>query len=154
MNNPTNLAKIAFHVPNEDGTEEFETLWATSLGNNLYKLDNSPFFAYNVSWEDTVEAQKKGADGFPVFKRVVEKSGNRTIRIIFDPPVAEGNESRLMLDQLVALGCSYEGANHTYIAITVPPTVDLWQIRDFLISSTMEWEHADPSYRVLFPDEE
>jgi hypothetical protein len=39
-------AKVLFRVPNEDGTAEVETLWATSLGGDKYQIDNSPFWGY------------------------------------------------------------------------------------------------------------
>lgn len=42
-------AKVLFRVANEDGSTEVETLWATGLGDDRYKLDNSPFYAYSVS---------------------------------------------------------------------------------------------------------
>ena len=66
-------------------------------------------------------AEATADDPRPHFKRVLEKSGNRTIRIIFDPPVDESVASRRILDGIVALGCSYEGANPAYIAINIPP---------------------------------
>ena len=40
----------------QDG-KDVETLWAVPVGENLYRLDNSPFFAYRVSWEDVVHAE-------------------------------------------------------------------------------------------------
>jgi hypothetical protein len=33
---------------NEDGSADVETLWATHLGADEYKLDNSPFYAYGA----------------------------------------------------------------------------------------------------------
>jgi hypothetical protein len=48
FNQPT--AKVLFRVPNNDGSAEVETLWAFDLGNDQYKLGNSPFYAYSVSW--------------------------------------------------------------------------------------------------------
>ena len=39
-----------------NGQECSETLWATTVGNGQYRLENSPFLAYNVSLEDVVHA--------------------------------------------------------------------------------------------------
>ena len=64
----------------QDG-EDVETLWAVHLQENLYRLDNSPFFAYRVSWEDIVETEAD-EDGVLCFSRVAVKSGNRTVRVI------------------------------------------------------------------------
>jgi hypothetical protein len=91
-------------------------------------------------------------EGFPTFQSVVEKSGNRTIRIIFDPPVSPGNVSHDTLQGLVALGCSYEGAKPTYIAINIAPNVALHSVRAYLTERGVQWEHADPSYASLIPD--
>jgi len=78
-------SKVLFRVPEENGSAQVETLWATALGYDEYKLDNSPFYAYSVSWEDIVYAPFNESEGFPTFERVVKKSGHRTIRIIFNP---------------------------------------------------------------------
>ena len=47
-----NMVKVLL----QDG-KDVETLWAVPVGENLYRLDNSPFFAYRVSWEDVVHAE-------------------------------------------------------------------------------------------------
>ena len=146
-------SKVLFRVPADDGTARVETLWATALGNDEYKLDNSPFYAYSVSWEDTVYAPIDPSEGRPTFMRVVKKSGRRTIRIKFDPPVQDGNESDQVLQGLVALGCSYEGANRSYMSIDIPQEVNLERVRQYLIDEGAQWEHADPTYEQLFPNE-
>jgi hypothetical protein len=145
-------AKVLFRVPEEDGSSQTETLWAISLGNDEYKLDNSPFYAYSVSWDDIVYAPYDPAEEFPTYQRVVKKSGNRTVRVIFEPPVEEGNTSDQVLQGLVALGCSYEGANRGYMSINIPPEIELNQIREYLVAREAQWEHADPSYSELFPE--
>jgi hypothetical protein len=144
-------AKVLFRVTYDDGTAEVETLWATALGNDQYKLENSPFYAYSVSWEDIVYAPFDPNEEWPTFQHVVTKSGNRSIRVRFDPPVLEGNASDNVLKGLVSLGCSYEGANTAYICINVPPGTELMGIRKYLIDHDAEWEHADPTYAELFP---
>ena len=96
-------AKVLFRVPNTEGGCDVETLWAYDLGNDHYCLDNSPFYAYSVSWQDIVYAPHDEDEGFATFQRVVTKSGNRTVRIIFSPRVEEGNESDLVVQGLVAI---------------------------------------------------
>lgn len=146
-------AKVLFRVISEDGSEDVETLWATHLGADEYKLDNSPFYAYGVSWEDVVCAPFSPQDGFPTFQRVVSKSGNRTVRVIFETPVEKGNESDRVLEGLVALGCSYEGANRKYVSVNIPPGIELDVVRNYLIEQEATWEHADPTYAALFPND-
>ena len=146
-------AKVFFRVPEEDGSAQVETLWATSLGNDEYKLDNSPFYAYAVSWEDVVYAPYDQDEERATFQRIITKSGNRTIRMVFDPPIEEGNSSDLILQRLVALGCSYEGMNRNYMSLNIPPGVELEIIRKYLIEVETNFEHADPTYSELFPGE-
>ena len=150
-NDPT--AKVLFRVPDDEGGATVETLWAVPLGGDRYTLDNSPFYAYGVSWQDTVFAPVDPKEGLPTFQSVVSKSGNRTVRVIFDPPVAPGNHSDQVLQGLVALGCSYEGANPKYLSVNIPPTVELQEVRSYLVQHDAQWEHADPTYASLFPDE-
>lgn len=153
LNNTAANAKVIFRVPNDDGSAEAETLWATHLEGDRYKLDNSPFYAYGVSWEDVVLAPFSQDEDGAVFERVLVKSGNRTIRIAFDIPVEDGNASAKILDGVVALGCDYEGASRKHISVNVPPHVFLDAVRDYLTQQSATWEHADPTYESLFPDE-
>jgi hypothetical protein len=146
-------AKVLFRVPREDGNADVETLWATHLGADTYKLDNSPFYAYGVSWMDVVSAPHDSQAGHPTFERIVSKSGNRTVRVIFETPSETGNESDRLLQGLVALGCSYEGANRKYVSVNVPPGVELDVVRNYLITHKASWEHADPTYAALFPED-
>jgi hypothetical protein len=146
-------AKVLFRVPNEDGSAEVETLWAHVLGADRYRIDNCPYYAYGVSWNDVVHAPFDPVEGFPTFRSVLTKSGNRTIRVILDPPAAPGNESEKMLSALVSLGCSCERATQSYIAVNIPPSVDLGGVVDFLTKSRLTWEHADPTYNELHPVE-
>ena len=144
------LSKILFS--SEVG--RVETLWVISLGNNLYQLDNSPWFAYGVSWQDVIEAIATKENELPVFRRVVKKSGNRTLRLLLDPPAGESEKSQGILNKLIELGCSYEGANPKYIAINIPPPIDYWSICDFLTTMNYQWEAADPTYDELHPSDD
>ena len=146
-------AKVLFRVPDEDGTAEVETLWATPLGGDRYRLDNSPFYAYSVSWQDIVYAPFSEEEGLPAFERVLSKSGNRTVRVLFDLPVETGNASDRVMQGLLALGCDYEGANKRYVSVNIPPGVALESVRRYLIECKATWEHGDPRYDELFPNE-
>jgi|SRR6476619_4991884 len=129
-----------------------ETLWAHPLGNDLYRLDNYPWYAYRVSCGDIIEARPSEPGDFRELVRVVEKSGNRTLRLSLTPPADKASESQAILDRLRELGCEYEGANPGYFAINLPPPVNLHVVRDFLTSTGQQWEYADPTYEDLFPD--
>ena len=145
------LVKVAIAVQYDDGDSEIETLWAAPLGADNYRLENSPFYAYSVSWKDEVYAPQS-ADGMPTFQSVVRKSGHRTIRVALECPYEEGNASAREMDSLVSLGCSFEGAAHRLMSIDIPPQVNLSTIREHLMSRGLQWEHADPTYEQLFPE--
>ncbi len=143
-------AKVLFRVPGDDDSADVETLWASAMGDDHYRIDNSPFFAYSVSWQDVVYAPFDHAEGFPTFQRVVTKSGNRTVRVLFEEGAEPGNLSDRVLQGLVALGCSYEGANSKFFSITIPTGIDLDVVRRYLIEQNATFEHADPTYDELF----
>ncbi len=153
MTTSDDMTKIVIRVEDSDGSANVETPWATKIGDDLYRLENSPFYAYSVSWLDVVRAPYSEEEKRPVFVETVKKSGHRTIRIIFDCPVENGNESDKCLKELVALSCSYEGANPSYICIDIPPDADFDAVRNFLVRKGVNFEHADPTYEELFGSE-
>ena len=140
------MVKVLLQAP--DG--EIETLWATPVGGDSYRLENSPFYAYRVSWLDIVAA-RPDATGFLAFERIVRKSGHRTVRLILVPGINEAPEQHRVLDGLSELGCSWEGFNPRYFSIDVPPGVELTAVADYLTRSGQQWEYADPPYDDLFP---
>jgi hypothetical protein len=125
---------------------DVETLWAVPVDVNLYRLDNSPFFAYGVSWQDIIEA-RPADDQFLEYVRCVKKSGNRTLRVVFQDYRSEEQPAKEILRELRNLGCSYEGMQPRMISINVPPRVDLEEVTGFLTEqSGLQWEYADPTY--------
>ena len=70
--------------------------------------DNAPFFAYGVSEGDIVEGRFI-ADDFYDFVRVVERSGNRTVRLIFGDEKADTPSGQRVLAGVVALGARTRG---------------------------------------------
>lgn len=142
--------KVALSGP--DG--QVETLWAIARGDGRYELDNLPWFAYGVSVGDVIEASAD-EDGVLVFRRVVQKSGNRTVRVMLEHTEAADQltyESQRLLDQLQAAGCGYEGMRRILFAINVPPDVELRTVTEILIRSGFEWEYADPTYDEVHPE--
>jgi hypothetical protein len=135
-----NLVKV--ELRGDDG--EVETQWAFDLGQDRYKLDNTPSYAYGVSTGDVIEAKRSDPGGFPVFKRVVAKSGFRTVRITSDADFTDD-----FFEEIKTLGCSFEGANRRYVAIDVPPPVELTKVTEFLTERDIRWEHADPTWEEL-----
>jgi hypothetical protein len=123
-----------------------ETLWAARVADGRFRLDNAPWFAYGVSIGDIVEATEL-VPGMFDFVRVVEPSGARTIRLHLAADADSSTPTgKQLLDGLLGLGCSYEGANRRFIAVTIPPPIDLAAIQRYLTTNAIAWESANPKY--------
>ena len=133
--------------------EDTETLWAFELGDGRYRLDNLPWFAYRVSVGDVIAA-RLGEDGILVMTEVLEKSGNRTIRLIGETDEHDGQWTArfaTLMQEVQRLGCGYEGANPRYLAVNIPVGVDLELVGALLDEAAIQFEYADPTYDDLFP---
>ena len=121
-----NLAKITFPIERSESTGPgTETLWAEALGGEQYRLDNSPFYVYEVSYNDVVFA--KQTSEILLFQRVRKRGGHSTYRIFLTRPLDE-QEFQQYWKPFGSLGCTYEGKNKRLIAIDVPPTSDIRQV--------------------------
>lgn len=146
-------AHVRFRIHDPTGTIPGETLWAYDLGKDRYKLANIPIFVSGVSVHDIVLAPYDKKSGFPTFKRTIIKSGNRTLWIDFNMRVNEGNESDLILNKLLDMGCGCEGVEGLLFSLNIPPTTSLHAVVEYLERVGIQWELADPdvvscSYRA------
>jgi hypothetical protein len=98
-----------------------------------------------------IEGERR--DGANEFVRAIEKSGNRTVRVILDEPANESETMQRMHDGLTEIGCGLERMTQCYVVVNVPPKTDLEQVQEYLSASGQRWEHADPTYEELYPDE-
>lgn len=144
------LVKVVFRVEDGEGVH-VETPWARVVGPNEYELDNLPWYAYGISAGDVFEATPEKDDPRPHLRRVLRKSGNRTVRLILAARPEESEESAAVLKNLGDLGCGYEGANGRYFAVNIPPTADFEAVTCYLTAAQMRWEHADPEWKDLYP---
>ena len=80
MSDEPELVKIAFLLdPDESGGISVERLWAKPLADGTYVLDNSPFHAYGVSWQDVVYAEL--VETGLVFSTIARRGGHSTYRV-------------------------------------------------------------------------
>jgi uncharacterized protein DUF4265 len=143
---------VKIRTSGDDGI--VETLWAQRIGgrDDCFRLDNSPFFAYRMSADDVVEGSPI-SPGMYDFVRVVEHSGNRTVRLMFATDRVDSPLGVSVLDRLTQLGCTFENMNNALVSITVPASVSLDAVATYLTSTGLQWEYADPTYDDLFgPD--
>jgi len=149
-------AKIGIETSYEDSEEiDVEFPWADDLGGNKYQLKNFPFYAYGISYDDIVEADLKYSDDpYPYMIRVLEKFGHKTLRIILEESIKESEHSNKILKEISEMGCGYEGTNgEKYFVINVQPHCDFWSVCNYLTEKEINWEHADPKWEELYPDE-
>ena len=116
------LVKVHVDLPNHWATGG-ESLWATPLGNDQYRLENVPFFAYGLNFHDVVLATPDSDDTIPEVRAVISQSGHRTLRVIFSKSVERETQAQL-LDTLKAYDASYERATKNTVAIDIDPEGD------------------------------
>jgi len=120
------LTKVHVDLPHHWATGG-ESMWARALGDDRYRLENVPFFAYDLNLHDVVEARSAAPDQKPSVLRVVERSGHRTIRVIFQKGVSEADRlSHLMA--LKPLNVTSEPCKERYFALDVPPEADVDEV--------------------------
>ena len=115
-----NLEKVYIDLPNHWAIGG-ESLWATPLGNDLYRIENVPFFAYGLNFLDIVVATADSDELKPEIRRIVTPSGHRTYRIIFDKEIGRERQIEL-LKTLEKYEASYERADAINVAIDIKPS--------------------------------
>lgn len=138
----------------EDGEDVYvETPWVIDIGGGRYQMDNCPFYFYGIAAGDIVGAEYSEEEQGLLFTRVIEKSGNKLVRVIFENPADEKGPEKEHLNNLVNMGCSFEGANPKYYCIDVPTNVELTDVAKYLTENSIQWEHVAPTYDELYPSD-
>lgn len=125
-----NLEKLHIDLPNHWAIGG-ESLWATPLGDDLYRIENVPFFAYGLNFLDVVLATFDSDELKPEIRKVVTPSGRRTYRVMFDSSVEREKQVEL-LEILEQFEASYERADGTNVAIDIKPSGDHCAVYDHL----------------------
>lgn len=139
--------KIAFHLAqDEEGfpPADWEHLWARVVGDGLYFIDNTPFFIYDISFGDIVEAAEES--GQLVYRRSVQRSPHSTLRVM----LFRKERAAQLRQRLRELGCATE-LSHVpgLIAVDVPPEASLASVRSLLNSGEEagDWEYEEAAIR-------
>ncbi|MGC3994735.1 MAG: DUF4265 domain-containing protein [Propionicimonas sp.] len=130
--------KIRFALDrDEDGwpPAESEGVWAVPPAGNLFRVDNTPWFARGVAAEDTIEARVDG-DGVAWFVRVRERGGRIVVRVIprVDGPL--GGSLQSVLERFASLGVRGEGMSSpvNMVALDIGPNAPLRSVKALLVS--------------------
>ncbi len=133
--------KIVVVYKDLEGNIAEETLWANLLESGNYEVDNIPFYAPNLAYQDIVSVEKD--EDVLYFDDLVEPSGHSTLQIIF----FDKDRSIDILKRLEELGCSWEGMdNEVYFAVDVPPDISYNNVQNLLNekgeSGTLDYKEA------------
>ena len=126
MTDTTALAKVLIRVePADWHSVASETLWATPIGADAYRLENSPFYAKGFSYLDVVVAEFDSDEGFPVARCVLEPSGRSTYAIWVIAGVEGSGEFARYWQPLEEIGCTFEGVRSQLLSVDVPASTNV-----------------------------
>jgi hypothetical protein len=136
------LTKVHVDLPNHWATGG-ESMWAVELGDDLYELRNVPFHAYDLNFGDVVYATADSPDLKPEIRRVVRRSGNQTLRVLFAKDQSE--ETMLsLLHSLKPLEVSFERGKDRFFALDLEPSADVQRVREVLDDwENQGWAHYE-----------
>jgi hypothetical protein len=89
------LVKVNVDLPNHWATGG-ESMWARPLGDDLYELQNVPFYAYGLNYLDIVYAVAASPDLKPEIQSVRRPSGHRTLHVMVGECVPEDQQAPLL----------------------------------------------------------
>jgi hypothetical protein len=121
--------KIVFPLQQEDGYPPFseEFVHAIKVGENIYEIDNIPFFIYGVNLRDLVSVAEQG--DVLHYDYLYKPSGHLTYRLFFE----NKNQVASVRETLRNMGCNSEGSHMpSLVAVDVPPTVDKTLVYQYL----------------------
>ncbi len=134
------LVRVQFYDP-EIG---YENIWALPLGDGTYRLENPPFFIYDISLNDVVAAVPD-EDGVLQFLNVVGRSGSRTVRARSDSLLSEPSFKSKVEVTLRGMGCQTEDHRDKLLSINVPPATDIEKVTSYLTAMGLSWEYGYPA---------
>lgn len=147
------LTKVHINLPNHWATDG-ESLWAMPLGNDLYELRNTPFYAYGLNWGDIVRAPTNKPELKPEVLEVVGHQGHRTLRVIFE--LFDEEDQNTILSSLENLGLSWERADGRLVALDIHSDGDyqaacdsLWKLEQ---RGVLCYETCEPRLPGSFDD--
>lgn len=153
------LVKLHLDLPNHWWFKG-ESIWARSLGDDLYEIHNIPFCAYGLNCGDVVRATADAPHLKPEVREVIRRSGNRTVRISFCDQLSREQQGPA-LDALQSMGAWVERANEQFVCVNVPPAVSHEAVCAYLAEQeeggSLEYETCEERVPGSFddrPDEE
>jgi len=120
-----NYVKVVVELAKSDWhSYTTESLWATLIKKDVFRIENIPFCAYGVSYQDLVTV--RSLSDMLLFKEVYQRCGHSTYRIFLSENCS-WDEFEMAWKPLAALGCSYEQATKRLMSVDIPPTANIYQ---------------------------
>ncbi len=135
------LKKMTFHCESNclNGGAD-ETMWVKPLpeggDNNLYEIENSPFYMRNISYLDIVSAEI--LDGILLYKSTIKSGGHSTYRLLVRADSKLWDE---WWHRLAVHGCTYEFGHHEGLilyAVDVPGNANIDEVYKILSEGEVE----------------
>lgn len=98
-----------------------ETIWVAPLGGRDYRLENSPFYAFGISYQDIARGKEEA--GSVLFDGVVSTGGHSTYRIIKNKDASSQFEKYWL--PLHGIGCTFEEGIDGLLSVDIPPRTDI-----------------------------
>jgi hypothetical protein len=120
------MVKVSTNLPPSDWhSHALENLWAEPLGNDRFRLQNVPFYAFGISLDDVVSAKSIG--GQLIVQDVQERGGHSTYRVYLKDVTVDSEAFMRLWKPLEAIGATFEQANDRLLAVDVPDTADIYE---------------------------
>jgi hypothetical protein len=132
-----------------EGGKDVENIWLKKVRGNQYEVRTVPFWAYNMSMGDVVEAGPD-EDGEGLFvKKVTKRSGNRTVRVAFKVGTGVKHpEGKKLESYFKKEGLDYEVFEPAMFSVNVPSKEEYERLVERLKlvpkQAKMIWEDGDP----------
>lgn len=138
------LVKVRFELDWRDWHGcPVETLWAAFVSGDpdrrKLRLENSPFHATGVSYDDIVKAKPTEDPMVCQFEEVIARGGHSTYMLLVEEKEEEPPRFRFYWNLLKEKGCSYESAHlelsigkRLLLSVDVPPSADLFETFEVL----------------------
>lgn len=101
-----------------------EALWGRHLTRETVQVDNIPLLVFGVSMGDVVRVRRE--DRHLRFAGVAERGGHSTYRVMLDS--ADDDSVQEQLRSIIVMGCGYEQLTSRFLALDVPPEVDVYKV--------------------------
>ncbi|MCI0694174.1 DUF4265 domain-containing protein [candidate division KSB1 bacterium] len=128
---------------------DVENIWVKQITGNLYEVLTIPFWAYNLSLGDVVECHPD-EDGLGLFiGKVLQKSGNRTVRIAFKAKEGINHpEAQKLVDYFKEHDLRFEKFSIRLFSLNLPSEGEYQKLIKRLDAvpkeAEMIWEDGDP----------